>query len=264
SVGWYILRKKSNFRQYRNLGIILLIVWLLFFTGTTTEVIKEKDPDWLNNYITAREHILKDEYTRETTYYDYSNPEVQSIINTITSNADSQEQAVEMALEYVYSNIKYIRNEPDDFCFNRKASDIIQYGTGQCDTQSTVLIAILRGVGIAARPVGGCLVEKDECRLQFALIQAFEGIGVDTRQPMITAAEIKDNEYSRGRRRGGLHLWVDYWDPTEEWITLETTAGKIANTNCWEYIVEVYPGDDDRQQFCVSINKQFANECYGR
>jgi transglutaminase-like putative cysteine protease len=118
-------------------------------------------------------------------------------------------------------------------------------------------------MGIAAEPVGGCVVVNgDACAFQALFLNSFQAMAI---APIYTEANvtIDQNEFSRTSfgRSGGLHAWVTAWDEKEGWLTLEVTSGKFANTKCYNYHVEIYPSNSDKQSICVSTNYNYAKAC---
>jgi len=198
-------------------------------------------------------------YLAETEMYDYSN--LEPVINSLLAQADSADEAVQLALDWVYYNMDYVSGESDSRCFDLSASELVQekYKGGQCDTQSRVVISLLRGMGIAARPVGGCISRNPSCNFQFALMSL---AGKEIRRPQFAKLEESDL-MSDGvtSRKGGLHLWGEVWLPDEGWVTFESTSGSIVDNYCWNYLVELYPSDEDTYQYCVSTDRDFQLKC---
>ena len=85
-----------------------------------------------------------------------------------------------MSLNYVFGNVIYDFNEPDSACFNGIASNIMKSKVGQCDTQTISVTALLRGMGIAARPVGGCLSLDPACDFKMSIMAIS---GIEKRRP---------------------------------------------------------------------------------
>ena len=190
-----------------------------------------------------------------TEYYDYNHPSIVSVAESIASESNNVDEAIDKTLKFVYANVKYDRNEPDSACFEGTAPSILSSGVGQCDTQSILVISILRRMGIAAKPVGGCLVRDPSpfCGLQ----------SLFTREPLTLRLTDEDLEQDVFSRRGGLHAWVTVWTP-DGWVELEPTTGKRADTNCFKYHVELFPRDDQKRLICVSTNYNYAASCRDR
>jgi transglutaminase-like putative cysteine protease len=205
--------------------------------------------------------------TENTPYYDYDNKVIADLAYSIQTQSSSSNDAVVKTLDYVYKNVEYVVGESDNACFEGTAPSIIQSGRGQCDTQSIAVISVLRKMGIAAKPVGGCIVINPTCKLQ----AMFQSIGV-FRPPQYTPLTEEDlllkDQFSRtltrdqlASREGGLHAWVVAWLPDQGWVALEATNGQKADTKCYYYHVELYPEDQNRDDICVSKSRDYAKAC---
>ena len=224
-------------------------------TQTTSE-------DWQGDYVElAREQLPGYQtQTANTAYYDYDDPTITAIAERIASDAGNSRDAIEQTLEFVFDNVQYVAGEADSKCFEGVAPDILASGFGQCDTQSIVVISILRKMGIAAVPVGGCVSNSNQCLLQAFFLASFEGTGI-ARTPKFTVLDPGAEDVSLGRSGGGLHAYVVAWTPEEGWLPLEATAGRIADTRCWDYHVELFPNNDNKRGICVTNNVQYAVAC---
>jgi transglutaminase-like putative cysteine protease len=265
-------KTKTRFMTISVLSIVIIFALSGAFLSAEDKglVITEEDLDavgrtaWQDDYaFYAQDLATYDSDTANTDYYDIDNDVIMAAANKIAKESDSAKEAVSKTLEFVYQTVQYNINEPDTPCLESTAPDILASGTGQCDTQSIAVIAILRKMGIAARPVGGCIYVNDKCRLQafFQSIQAF-------RTPKYKIPEIvssEDIEFSRtvsGSRKGGLHAYVVAWLPEDGgWRALEPTAGKFADTICYDYHVELFPNNNQREDICVSKSYSYAKAC---
>lgn len=230
---------------------------------------KDVSTDWQDSYEFLAESKLSS-YENEianTDYYDYDHPAIKTVANKIALESNSAEQAIEKTVQYVYDNVDYVWGEADNSCFDGTAPNILLSGQGQCDTQSITVISILRKMGIAARPVGGCIVNNPSCRIQ-AIFQSAFGI----EGPKYTDLDtVKVNEtvekFSRGQfseimsRQGGLHAWLIAWVPEEGWVPFEATTGRKADTNCYYYHVEIFPENENKEDICVSNSYNYAKAC---
>lgn len=244
----------------------LIIFWAVFASGYINKSGFEPsttiDKAWQKNYAELTKTMPR-EYLEETTLYDYSNPEIQKVVEEIKAEAKNAEDAVYLTLQYTYNNIEYTFGESDDYCFTSKASDILLRGTGQCDTQTRLNIAILRGLGIMVRPVGGCIWSPQSCGVKFS-IYAITGNPVP--QPVwqeVTDAELQQKFVSRkaASRKGGLHAWLEVYIPDEGWIIGESTAGVLMKSSCVQYDVEAYVGNYETKEFCVTEDMKYAMWC---
>lgn len=201
-----------------------------------------------------------------TLYYDYENPIISDVADKIAEESRSAAQAVNSVLRYVYENVEYDSFESDAACFDGTAPSILEKGTGQCDTQTIVVISMLRRMGIPARPVGGCVVfNHNKCIFQAMFMQSFQDAGL---APKIGGEVVIDDEvFGRGQspqtgsRQGGLHAWVVAWLPDEGWVHLEPTTGRRVNHNCYFYHVELFPENHQKTDICVSKNPSYAQAC---
>ena len=226
--------------------IIFVIVSRGYYPSTPSEtgIITDWQAPYKNSL--SQENI-ESKYLEETDYYDYSSKQIQSAINEVLSQSNNPREAVDLALEYVYGNVEYVYGEPDLNCFNGKASLILESGKGQCDTQSMVLITILRGMGIAARPVGGCAYS-----VPYAVF--VEG-------PITEPINI-DVEKGIASRGGALHAWVEAWIPNEGWVPLEITRGVFqSELKGYDFNIEMYPENEDKYHLCVSTDLEYARWC---
>jgi len=93
-------------------------------------------------------------YLSENYYYDYSNQDIQRVINEIKAKSNSVNDLINYGANYVRSLPQCVGTP----CFKLiPASQVLKEGTGMCSTKSRLLIAIYRGMGLAARGVSGRL-----------------------------------------------------------------------------------------------------------
>lgn len=232
--------------------IVAVIVGILILNKLNTpktQVVPGESPSWLVEYQATLPPDYQ-QYLQETTFYDYSNPQIQAAVEKIRSESKSAKDAATKTLDFVYQNVGYSFDESDSVCFSQTASSILKSRTGQCDTQSRVNIAILRGIGIAARPEGGCLSFTASC------FQSFAAFG--QRKPQTKEIVEIDGQASRA---GGLHEWLEIYLPEEGgWVDGEATAGQIITAkSCTKLIHEMYPVNT--YQECVSVNQTFIQFC---
>ncbi len=101
--------------------------------------------------------IIKSEvkYLEETKLLDYSDKSIQRLIQKKNwSNLDKVEQ-VRAIYNFVRDEIKFGYNKADDI----PATAILKDGYGQCNTKATLLMALLRAVGIPNR-IHGFTIDK--------------------------------------------------------------------------------------------------------
>ena len=268
-------------KEYKYLMVVVGLVLLLYFNLNHPYNANPNTPnsdadssshtlflDWQSDYKESAMTSLStyNIETQDTVYYDYNHPVIAQASEEIASESVDAKDAIKNSLEYVYKNIKYVVGEADVACYDGVAPNILSSGKGQCDTQSIVLISLLRKMGIAARPVGGCVFFNEDYKLQ-SFLQSFFIMST----PKYT--ELKDVEldedapyFSRGdnsilSRQGGLHAWVTAWLPNEGWVTLEATNGMFADINSYYYHVEIFPDNNKKEDICVSKNWKYAFAC---
>jgi transglutaminase-like putative cysteine protease len=267
----------------KNIVLILLAVGILIFLVTQggdmerTQVIREWQDDYMNRAAEALPEYSN--YVADTSYYDYNNPTISQAADAIALTSSSPEEAIERTLEYVYANVRYVF-EPASSCLQGTAPEILAKGTGQCDTQSMVVISMLRRMGIATVPVGGCIIIGND--LQSVYLQSLQAAGDAPQFEVIDFYDPNAGYYSRGpdpdapvndptnrgttsprlfSRLGGLHAWVVAWTPEQGWLTLEPTTGKLADTEAFTYHVEVFPSNNDKTSICISQSTDYMDGC---
>ena len=90
---------------------------------------------------------LKTEYLRETPMLDFSHTSIQSLITQQHWKELSHYNAIGEIYNFVRNDIKFGYNIDDRL----SASRVLQDGYGQCNTKGTLLMALLRAVGIPTR-----------------------------------------------------------------------------------------------------------------
>jgi len=246
------------------IGIILLVVITTFNSSVmSNEVLPGELTPWQTSYQSSVP-LLLDSYAddiADTLYYDIHNPIIEAAAEEIRASSKDSMDAVKKTLKYVYDNVEYVYGESDEACFNGKAPQILAGKKGQCDTQSIVVISILRNLGIASKGVGGCVLPS-RCALQSIFI---EEIPTLTNPAQYEDLDPEEDVFSRGAnlrsREGGLHAWAEAYIPGEGWVQLEPTRGTLANLGCYGYHIELFPRDDQKDLLCVSKNYDYALSC---
>jgi transglutaminase-like putative cysteine protease len=202
-------------------------------------------------------------YLRDDSYLVYSDAIISGPADQLAAGSFSAKEYVEKVLDYVYSNVKYNGAEPDAECLYGDAVKVLNRGTGQCDTQSMVVTAMLRRHHIPARIIGGCIVQKPSCGGLMAAVTLIP-------QPVYRPVALNVTTFSRGanlatlgRSGSGLHAWPQVMLPVGnalEWYTLEATAGRFGNIDCYGYYPEVERIVNQRD-ICVTSNRDFALAC---
>ncbi len=92
---------------------------------------------------------------KETKLLDFSNPKIQALITQREWKQLNDFEKVTSIYNFVRDQIKFGYNSDD----NMPASDILEEGYGQCNTKSTLFMALLRAVGIENR-IHGFTIDK--------------------------------------------------------------------------------------------------------
>lgn len=86
-------------------------------------------------------------YLQTTPMLDYKHSEIQALINSKGWKTLSTYDAIESVYNFVRDEIKFGYNKDDTL----SASQVLLDGYGQCNTKGTLLMALLRAVGISTR-----------------------------------------------------------------------------------------------------------------
>lgn len=209
-------------------------------------------PIWLQEYEFMRKSAgISDKYLEKEWDYDYDNPAIQSLINQAKQSTFNSKDASKQITKSIFDKIDYnaeLSSGRD--CTKVKASEVLERGWGWCSTMSKVNIATLRGLGIASRPVNGCLTFKEFC-VKFKIISEED-------LPKTEPVSLEDGKYVVG---GGLHGWVEIWLPDEGWVLLESTSGKVFKVNCVNYQRFKESVKTNREDFCYISDNVFGQFC---
>jgi len=88
-----------------------------------------------------------EQYLKETRLLDYSHPTITRLVSDKQWERLDEFSKIEAVYNFVMDDIVFGFNESDDI----PASSVLRDGYGQCNTKSTVLMALLRKVGIPCR-----------------------------------------------------------------------------------------------------------------
>lgn len=94
-------------------------------------------------------------YTKETPLLDYSNGAIQALIKSRNWRHLAPIEQIKCIYNFVRDEIRFGYNSADDL----PASQILSDGYGQCNTKATLLMALLRAVGIPNR-LHGFTIDK--------------------------------------------------------------------------------------------------------
>ena len=266
-------------------GILIALILIIAINQNQEKLMEQtqiifESREWQTEYnqLVADEGISS-EYLAETDYYDYSNPSIQRKIAQVMSISDSSMEYVKNAAELVFIEIDYNIAASDVQCINGKASTNFEAGKGDCTEQGMALIALLRGAGIPARAIGGCLYADRSPRCDLFAAVPFK----KPRYKELTPEDIEKGLLSRrqeiGSRSGGLHLYIEAFleikdteglmilDDTKRtangaWIIVEPTTGEVVKENsCYLYDEELVVPNDKKGIFCSSDNLTYALLC---
>lgn len=95
-------------------------------------------------------------YLEETELIDYRSSEIQALVKGKAWMELSDYQKIKVAYEFVQNDIEFGYNEDDSL----KASEVLKDGFGQCNTKGTLLMALLRALGIPCRIHGFYITKK--------------------------------------------------------------------------------------------------------
>ncbi len=85
---------------------------------------------------------------------DFSHPTIMQLASRLTSGKDALLQKIESIFYYVRDEIKFGFTPKWD---EVKASEVVNYGMGQCNNKEILFVALCRAAGIEARPHFGLI-----------------------------------------------------------------------------------------------------------
>ena len=97
-----------------------------------------------------------DKYLRETKILNFSHPEIEELIKSKHWNNSSEYEKIGSIYDFVQNDIAFGYNKSDEIT----ASAVLKDGYGQCNTKGSLLMALLRGVGIHCRFHGFTIAKK--------------------------------------------------------------------------------------------------------
>jgi len=257
---------KNWFKNNQGILILIGIVILIAIFSSNSKQMPVIGEEWQLNFKQRTEQI-PDTYLESTYIYNYENEEIKMVSERLVRESSDAKEYTQKVLDFVYHNVRYDFKENDQTCFNSRASDVLLRGTGQCDTQSMLVVALLRAGGIPSYPIGGCIYKSPSlvCDMQYAVTEMRRPIF----QPVEEITFSRGGEpiyseltpyFSRGDlgRTGGLHAWVKAFTG-ERWQLLESTSGQIVQTSCYVYTEELQV--ENVRELCVSDSLEFALWC---
>jgi len=244
-------------------AIFLLALGGILFLYNPPERGNVDSSNWDTEYSIARTQAnIPNKYVESTYEFDYNAPEIHSIVEEFkTREYKNIEELIEGVGSYSYNKLNYNPNSTYDDCLVSSASEIAIREEGLCSTMSKVDIAILRGLGIASRPVTGCVYTSDNescVPLSFQKARLQSALGFE-RQRKTEKIEVEDGIVVS---KGGLHTWVEVWIPERGWTILEATTGYLVDYKCEEYIR--HKEEANTNEICgltYLTNKDFIDKC---
>ena len=94
-------------------------------------------------------------YVKETAILNFSHPSIQSVVHQRNWIAMPIVSRVRAVYNFVRDEIRFGYNTGDDIA----ASQVLEDGYGQCNTKATLLMALLRSVGVPCR-IHGFTIDK--------------------------------------------------------------------------------------------------------
>ena len=134
---------------------------------------------------------LSKEYLQETPMLDFSHPQIQSLVEQRKWKTLSQYDVIGAVYNFVRDETRFGYNKDDRLT----ASQVLQDGYGQCNTKGTLLMALLRAVGISTRFHG------------FTIYNELQRGAIPNYLFMVAPSRI-------------IHSWVEVYY-NERWINLE-------------------------------------------
>lgn len=225
------------------LGAVALFI-LLFGTKQTVTPISTIEGEWDISEDISNNNL--EEYLIETYDFDYRNPKVYKIAQELKEGSSSPFNAIQKTARYVYDTVSYNSKISINYCYDERASTVLEMGTGDCVSMSRLVTALLRAQGIPTRTVGGCLTSTRKCAILFSAYPYSE----------VQVTPMIEGDF---KKRGFLHEWVEAWDPERGWMLIEATAGQILPQNCNTYMFYSY--DTNRYDRCIINDQGFWNQC---
>ncbi len=100
--------------------------------------------------------IMTEQYTQKTPILDFDSPKIQNLIESRDWMNLNDYEKIGAAYKYVRDEVLFGYNKSDDI----SASQVLSDGFGQCNTKGNLLMALLRGLGIACRFHGFTIDQK--------------------------------------------------------------------------------------------------------
>ncbi len=233
--------KNNEWIQYAGIG---LVVFLVFGNIQTDDKVITIAGKWnISEEINLKGYS---EYLIEEHDFDYSYPPIWEKAKEIKSISSDPDDAVMKTAQFVADHVRYSSAITVQYCYDEKASDVMDTGLGDCVSMSRLVTSLLRAQGIPARTMGGCLSATKRCTPIFSTIPYLEA----------QTTEMIEGDF---KKRGFLHEYVEVWTPTKEWQIIESTSGQMYDFSCNTYYDYGY--DNDRYSRCVITQSSFWSSC---
>lgn len=95
-------------------------------------------------------------YLKETNLLNFNHPNIQKLIAERKWGEKDEFEKIKQIYMFVKDEINFGFNSKDEL----KATEVLELGYGQCNTKATLLMTLLRGVGIPSR-LHGFLIDKN-------------------------------------------------------------------------------------------------------
>lgn len=222
---------------------IIISIFIIFLFGAKEMHIQTIPGTW---DITAEvEQAGYSTYLMEYIDFDYTTPIVYSKAQEIKASSSTPEEAIKNTLRFVASEITYSSSISIDYCYDEKASTVLENKIGDCVSMSRLVTALLRAQGIPTRTVGGCLSAYRRCTPIFAVVP-----GLEAKTTPMTEGDFK--------KRGFLHEYVEIFNG-KEWLIAEATSGQLFPLSCNSYLQYSY--DTNTKERCVILSQDFWQMC---
>ena len=188
---------------------------------------------------------------QNTTYIDYTKPNVQDAITEINSIATSDLDRIVFAAQWANENIEYKSIEAD-LCIQETASSVIEQGYGNCVSTTKVVASMLTGMDIPIVILEGCVKTSS--------YEAYRALRIPKDETS------KSREAQPKTASGQLHSWVRAYDG-KSWYTIETTTGEVFPSSFEDlygynkYGGYVSPADNER--LCILTDQAYVDFCTG-
>lgn len=161
------------------------------------------------------------DYLKETQMLDFNSEELQKLITSRCWDKLDTQKKLQAVYSYVQNEVLFGYNCSDLL----KASEVLRDGYGQCNTKSTLLMALLRGIGIPCRLHGSEVGKHFQRGATSGFISHFAPESV-------------------------IHTWVEVMDG-KEWLAME---GVIIDKDYLLAVKNRFKGEDEIRAYAIATN----------